>query len=235
MKINNNKLVLLFFIIIIAIFSLFLTNNNKNNNDLKIVFKSDKTSFILTNYTDIYPHGAIGSNELPTQINIIKDNKEQTLISLENNQVFETNRIISQDIVGDNAPELLLTISDQKLGAANIIYSEQGEELARSDYIGERFKWRHLLGVIHNQNKQKFLIDVVTPHITGELTLYKVEENKIVPVDSIKGYASHRYGSINLQQAKIEEVDDIEIITLPVFDGEIKQIKVVDEKLIKIN
>lgn len=173
----------------------------------------------LTQFTDVYPHQALGDAFEATQLVDTEASQSTWLISLPDNQVFETNRVLTADFTGDPSKEILLTVSHLDLGAANVIYDQTGHELARTDYLGQRFRWRHLLGVMENESGDRFLVDVVTPHLEGILTLYKLEDNRLAPIFEQAGYPSHTFGSENLNQAYIFRKDGRDILRIPHQDG----------------
>lgn len=177
---------------------------------------SAKELFALAEYSDRYPHGALGDDFEPTAILKTDSSVEdKPFIQLPESKVFETNRLILADINSDGEDEILVTVSDQQLGAANYVYdSHTGELLAQTDYIGERFRWRMLVGVIDDEKGQSYLVDVVTPHLTGTLTLYQMQENQLVAIDQKEGYFSHEYGSASLDGAEIVTRNNTQVLRI---------------------
>ena len=195
------------------------------------VYEEDK-AYILSDLSDRYPHGALGDDLEPTALySHTTGSGKVKLVELPETQVFETNRIVLADVVGDPDNELLLTISEVGRGSAIAVYSDEGELLAMSDFLGVNFRWRHLIGVMTNEFGEKFIVDVVKPHLTGDLTLYRIEDSKIVPVFSEAGYNSHKYGSEDLDLAVIGRSEDGDTVALQDFDGELHSLKLTGDVL----
>lgn len=181
-----------------------------------------KEEFALAEYSDKYPHGALGDDFEPTVI-LKTDStvEDEPFITLPDDQVFEATRLIRADVLGDEAEEIIVTVSDQNQGAANYIYdSVTGEVVAQTEFIGERFRWRMLVGVIHDSRGKPYLVDVVTPHLTGTLTLYEIKGDGIVPIDQKEGYFSHEYGSSSMDGANIIDAGERQVLRItPDFES----------------
>ena len=227
-KYLTGSLVVIFFIAILVLMNFIRLDLRSDNNQSFSTNTSTGSSlsnleiatYALEGLSDRYPHGALGDDFEPTILLKIEDNgSKSTLVSLPSNQVFETNRLLLEDITGDEIPEVLVTVSDANLGAANFVYDLNGVLIAQTEFIGTTYRWRHLIGVMENESGEKFLVDVVRPHLDATLNLYELQRDKLVSVYSKSGYPSHQYGSEKLDLATISSEDGRDILRIPNEDG----------------
>jgi len=230
----NKKVFIIFVVLFVGLVSLgfwfktaFFTDTEAVLNNTETIEETYQTDiYKLANFSNRYPHGALGDDLEPTAVVRIKsDGSQETLIQLPEDQVFETNRIILSDITADDIPEILLTVSQLDQGSATVAYSLDGTEIARTDYIGSRFRWRHLIGVIHDEANTPYVVDVVTPHLDAILTIYMLQDNALIPIYAQPGFPSHTFGSKDLSQASIENQNGQDLLFIPNLNGEITQMK----------
>ncbi len=80
--------------------------------------------------------------------------------------------------------------------------------LAESAGVGQGQRWSHVLGVVDLSGPGSAeIVAVRTPHAGGVLTAYRRRGTSLVPVAKAAGYASHAFGSRNLDQAVMADLD----------------------------
>jgi hypothetical protein len=74
--------------------------------------------------------------------------------------------------------------------------------------VGQGQRWIHVVGVgdLTGAGSGE-IVGVHTPHAGGVLTAYRRRGTSLVPVAKATGYASHAFGSRNLDQVVIADVD----------------------------
>lgn len=176
----------------------------------------------LTDPTTRYAHGALGDVIEAGGFAIERDGK---IISfkLDENHVFEDRRVRLADIDSDQKPEAIIIRANLNKGAAIAIYDISGSTIklkAESKNIGIANRWLNIAGIANFTGSGELMIAaVITPHLTGTLTLFKLSGKTLTPITSIDGYTNHINGSRNLDLAKLSDKnnDGAIDITLPVF------------------
>ena len=74
--------------------------------------------------------------------------------------------------------------------------------------LGKGFCWRHQLaaGPFGPTGEIEF-VDVVTPHLGGIVSFYKLEDDELLLEAEVRGYSSHVNGSRNLDMAFVGDPD----------------------------
>jgi hypothetical protein len=109
---------------------------------------------------------------------------------------------------GDGVREIIVTVSNQDVGARLVVFNEEGERVAEGPSIGLGFRWRHQLALApFGPNGEVELVDVLTPHIGGGVEFFQLSGTELVRVARVLGYTTHMIGSRNLDMALAGDVD----------------------------
>jgi hypothetical protein len=112
------------------------------------------------------------------------------------------------DLTGDGQREIIVTISDQNLGAGIVVFSESGDRLAEGPKMGRPFRWRHQIAVgPFSPNGEQELVVVRTPHIGGVIEYYRYRDGQLEEVTQLPGVTSHVIGSRNLDMSAAGDFD----------------------------
>lgn len=173
---------------------------SKNTDD---VHYSNKYVIYLTGDSNHYKHGILGDTLEPNGFKVLKNNSSFTNYTIDNRDVFETLRPTVSDFIHDNSgPEILLTRSNESLGARIDVYSITGKLLGFSNYIGKGYRWLHLLGTVYdNKEDINYVISVKTPHINGILEMHIWDKDRLLLVDQYNSVSTHKIGEDNLNTA----------------------------------
>jgi len=111
-------------------------------------------------------------------------------------------------LTGDGKREIIVTLSNSREGSRVVVFDEDGRFVASGPAIGQGFRWRHQLAVgpFGPYNEIEF-IDVVTPHIGGIVSFYRLNGDRLKTEAQVKGYTSHVIGSRNLDMALAGDLD----------------------------
>lgn len=155
---------------------------------------------VLSDPTDVYPHGILGDDFEAATVTII-DNGSELTIDAPDGTVFEMIKPMWADIDADGEHELLLTASNASAGARLIAFESTGETAATSDPIGRGSRWLNQLAVAPTGPLgETEIIEVRTPHIGGIVRWYQLADRRFVLQTSASGYSTHRIRSRNVDQ-----------------------------------
>lgn len=169
--------------------------------DSHIIEDEDQRLLILSDPTDRYQHSILGDDIEASSVTIVQLGETPNVIgkfSVPDDWVIESILPIWSDWDGDGEREILLTLSNDTNGAKLVLYDEEGHILAESLPIGKGFRWRHTLDIdAFGDEGQKFLVDIITPHIGGIVNFYSwdKEENLLRSEAALPGYSTHDIGS----------------------------------------
>lgn len=173
--------------------------------DGRILSDESGRILLLTDPTDRYGHGVLGDKLEAgsiTLIDTVPSVRVRRRITVEGNRVIEGIMPIWADVNGDETREILVTEADRVHGASLVLYSEEGEMLARGPSIGRGFRWRNQLAVApFGPNGEMEIADSLTPHIGGPIKFFRWRGNRLEPVAETGGFTSHVIGSRNLDMA----------------------------------
>ncbi len=112
------------------------------------------------------------------------------------------------DLNGDGEREILVTVSDNDIGARLILYNEAGQILAEGPAAGQAYRWRHQLAIAPlGPEGQMLIMDVLRPHLDATLEFFSWEGDRLVLQAELPGFSSHRIGSRNLDMALVGDLD----------------------------
>lgn len=169
--------------------------------DSQILQDEHRRLLILSDPSDQYQHGILGDVLEATSVTLVQLSDQPAIISqfsVPEDWVIESILPIWSDWDGDGQREIVLTLSNSTSGAKLVLYDEKGNVLAESQPIGTGNRWRHALAIASfGEHGERYLVDVVTPHIGGIVNYYSWDkENKdLKPEASLTGYSTHDIGS----------------------------------------
>ena len=186
--------------------------------DTRILTDDAGRFLVLTDPTDVYPHGIFGDPIEASGFAIIDANSSpptaNRVFSVPDDQVIESLIPMWIDVDNDGEREIILTLSDLSNGGQITILNEQGEVELQGPGIGQGFRWRHQLAVApFGLNGELELVDVLTPHIGGVVEFRSLEEELPI-VGTVPGYTSHVFGSPNIDMAVASDFDSDGIVEL---------------------
>ncbi|MBT8249938.1 MAG: hypothetical protein KJN81_06715, partial [Acidimicrobiia bacterium] len=155
---------------------------------------------VLSDPTDVYPHGILGDDIEAATVTIIDSGVELT-IDAPDGTVFEMIKPMWADIDDDGEHELLMTASNDSEGARLIAYESTGEIAATSDPIGRGSRWLNQLAVAPTGPLgETEIIEVRTPHIGGIVRWYQLTDGRFELQATASEYSTHRIRSRNVDQ-----------------------------------
>jgi len=158
--------------------------------------------------TNRYRHGALGDDIEGGSLVIVDTDAEQivTRVELAPPAVFEGLSPLVADLDGDGESELITTVSDSSKGARIRVYGTDGTELSTGPIYGSG--WRHQLCVApFGPGGGSELAVVRKPHVDRTVEFYRLTEGGLAVTATEQGYASHTYGSRNLDGGLAADLD----------------------------
>jgi len=147
--------------------------------------------------TTRYAHGALGDAvEAGALVFRLRDGREARL-GLPDNRVFEDHRprLIETPALG---PLAMVVESDSRLGARLAFYGVAGADIvlrAHAPFIGTAQRWLAPIGSgDFDGDGQPDAALIVTPHLSGILRVYRLQEGALPLLAEASGYSNHIYG-----------------------------------------
>ncbi len=164
------------------------------------VVSFDAYSAALVEPTDRYGHDVLGDAIEAAAVQILNEcTGESVRIDIESPSVIEGISPMLADLDGDGTPEVLVTTSNDQQGARLESYRVDGSVFARSDPIGQGFRWRNQLGVAPlGPDGSVQVVDVRIPHIGGVVEFFTVDGATLRRDATATPYTSHVIDSGNL-------------------------------------
>ncbi|WP_251329437.1 hypothetical protein [Haloplanus pelagicus] len=158
--------------------------------------------------TDRYRHGALGDRIEGSELAVVdvSDERLVTTTTLDAPAVFEGLSPLAADVDGDGDDELVTTVADARSGARIRVYDAAGDELATGPVYGPG--WRHQLCVApFAPDGAPELAVVRKPHVDRTLEYYRLVDGELRVTATTEGYATHTYGSRNLDGGLAADLD----------------------------
>jgi hypothetical protein len=158
--------------------------------------------------TDRYAHGALGDAVEGASLFVVNvaTGAVASDVTLQSPLVFEGLSPFAADLDDDGDPELVTTVADTARGARVRVYRTDGTELATGPIYGPG--WRHQLCVApFGPAGTPELAVVRKPHVDRTLEFYRLVDGGLRVVATHQGFASHTYGSRNLDGGLAGDLD----------------------------
>jgi hypothetical protein len=182
--------------------------------DIRFARGSNGTLAALSSPTERYDHAVLGDGLEADRMTLLRAGEERNLeagfVAPASGGVFEAVAPLWFEVPGADGE--LLAVMESTVGVATRIsvYSLDGSLLAAGPFIGEPYKWRHLIAAgPFGPNGEIELVDTLTPHIGGTIEFYEpnFDNGSLDIVATQTGYTSHRIYTRNLDTARAGDLD----------------------------
>ena len=176
--------------------------------DARIVAVGEDTYALYGARTDRYRHGALGDTVEGGSLVVVDaaSRTVETTVTLDPPAVFEGVSPLAADLDGDGDAELVTTVATPRDGASLRAYAPDGTPLATGPSAGSG--WRHQLCIApFAADGRRELAAVRRPHVDRVVEYYRLADGDLTVSTERRGYASHTYGSRNLDGALGADVD----------------------------
>lgn len=198
--------------------------------------KGDIHAVWLTQPTGRYGHGILGDATEAGGFTIKLANGDFTSYSLPQNSVFEDIAPRIADLDGDGRNEIVLIRAYLDRGAALSVFGLKNGTLsllAETPAIGTPNRWLNPSILADLDGSGRLTIGLVrTPHIGGQLQLWRYEKGALRSVGKKNGFSNHTIGSRVLGLSAILKKGDERVIALP--DARQSNLLFLDAKTLKI-
>ncbi len=208
--------------------------------DARLVMNRTGQVALYANATDQrYAHGVLGDAIEGAALIVleVRDSEIRVLarIDLPGEQVYEGVSPFWADIDGDGVEDLVATIADSTFGARLRAYVWDGSRIREEidgAAIGRGNRWRHQLtaGPFGPAGEIE-IVDVVTPHLDGNLEFSRLERDAINVVSRFTGVTSHLIGSRNLDQTSAGDFNGDGQLEALVMDRSRRQVIAVQHEI----
>jgi len=167
--------------------------------DARLVAVGEGRYALYGDRTGRYDHGALGDTVEGGSLVVVdvRRGRVATTVTLDPPAVFEGLSPLVADVDGDGTPELVTTVATAADGARVRVYDTDGTELATGPVDGPG--WRHQLCVAPvGPDDTPELAVVRRPHVDWTVEFYRLADGDLTVTATREGYATHVYGSRNL-------------------------------------
>ena len=179
--------------------------------DARLLTDEDERLLLLTGATGSYPHGVLGDRIEAQSVTMVSTKPGIQVVwtsPLPDGDVVEGISPIWTDLDGDGTREILITVSNSRVGARLVVLNDAGDPVAFGPAVGRGSRWRHQLAAApFGPSGELEVADVVTPHIGGTVEFYRLEEDSFRVVAKVPGFRTHAIGSRNLDMAVAGDFD----------------------------
>lgn len=173
----------------------------------------------LAGPTGRYRHGVLGDYLEASRLVVGTTEGKQLHIDLPITRVFEDLEPRLADLNGDNADEILVVETDTQLGASLSVYSIIESRLVRiaaTPFLGKPNRWLNPLGVGDFDGDGHMDIALVTtPHIGGNLRLYKLNGAHLSLFAEYSDVSTHKIGSTELGLGRVISAEPRDRLLVP--------------------
>lgn len=168
-----------------------------------------------------YGHFALGSPHEYAALSVNTNSGERFDFVLPEDEVFEdlTPRLVQ--LATDQAPAILAIVSSRHRGArlALIELTRTGLSIAaQSQSIGTPMRWLNPVGVADlDGDGNAEIAAVITPHIGGNLKVYRQQGDALVEIAALGGFSNHVYRSTELGLSAPVSIDGQMRLLVPDF------------------
>ncbi len=152
--------------------------------------------------TERYGHFALGRPHEYAQVVASTSSGQRLVFDLPENEVFEDLAPRLVHLGGGQAPLLLSIVSSRSAGARLVLLGLHEGALrvrAQSAAVGTPTRWLNPVAVADlDGDGRAEVAAVITPHIGGLLTAYRLEQDRLEPIARARGFSNHEYGSPEL-------------------------------------
>ena len=185
----------------------------------------------LTGPTDRYGHSVLGDAIEASGVAAELSGGRVTRFELGADAVFEDRLTRFADMNGDGKDEILVVKSYLKRGGALTALTIAGGKLivaGEAPPIGRANRWLNPIGAADFDGDGKMEAAVViTPHIGGSLTLYRLQAGRLVKAYAADGFSNHAIGSRELGLSAILDANGDRVPDIAVPDARRHAIRVV--------
>jgi hypothetical protein len=171
--------------------------------------------------TTAYGHGVLGDAVEATSVLVAYDGPLGgfcDVIDAGDDRVFEDTNPRLVDVTGDGLAEVVVVAAHQRKGARVEIYGYPGPGqdialLAHTPYIGQRFRWRGVVGVTDLDGDGQFeLAEIDRPHLAKTLRIWRIGAGEMAEIAALPGWTNHRIGEVDIAGGIRECGSDPELI-----------------------
>lgn len=176
--------------------------------DARLARVGDGRYVLYGGQTDRYRHGALGDTTEGSALLFVDPAGEriETEVRLDEPLVFEGLLPIVADLDGDGEPEIVTTVADSADGARIRVYDSAGTAVGTGRIYGPG--WRHQLCVAAFAPDGHPEIAVVRkPHVDRTAEFYRLTDGSLQITATQSGYATHTYGSRNVDGGLAGDLD----------------------------
>jgi hypothetical protein len=177
--------------------------------DARVVAVDTDRVAVYGRRTDRYRHGALGDTTEGSSLVVVDAAAGEVAgeTRLDAPAAFEGLSPLVADLDNDGTPDIVTTVATADDGARVRVYRPDGTVRATGPRYGPG--WRHQLAVApFAPGGVPELAVVRKPHVDRTLEFYRLAGGSLTIAATRPGYASHTYGSRNLDQALAADVTD---------------------------
>ena len=182
--------------------------------------------------TTRYRHGILADAIEGGMLKIQTPRGRTISLSLPRSEVFEDIAPRITDLDGDGENEVITIRSSTLEGASVTIYALSGNALilrATTGFYGKKNRWLNIAGIDNFMgNRTPEIAFVSTPHIGGNLFIYKFIKRTLFKIDAMAGFSNHVIGSNELRLSAVADVNGNNQIDLALPSSDRKHLRIME-------